>query len=142
MAGRGRVSIETPLQRFNKKYVINEVTDCWEWTHSVNNIGYGMFRFSSSGMRTAHRVSYELFNGPIPKGLAVCHSCDNPICVNPEHLWVGTLKQNAQDMVAKGRCARAMLGYKHKLGTCEHCGIVKPVNTLARNHNDKCKHKP
>jgi hypothetical protein len=142
MAGRGRVSIETPLQRFNKKYVINEVTDCWEWTHSVNNIGYGMFRFSSSGMRTAHRVSYELFNGPIPKGLAVCHKCDNPKCVNPKHLWAGTLKDNAQDMVAKGRCGKAMLGRKHALGTCEHCGIVKPVNTLAKYHNDKCKNKP
>jgi hypothetical protein len=142
MAGRGRVSIETPLQRFNKKYVINEVTDCWDWTAALNNIGYGMFRFSSKGMRTAHRVSYELFNGPIPAGLAVCHTCDNPICVNPKHLWVGTLKDNAQDMVAKGRNGRGMLGRKHALGTCKHCGIVKPVNTLAKYHNDKCKNKP
>ena len=141
MAARGRVSIETVEQRFNKKYVINEDTDCWDWQNATNNIGYGMFRFSTSGMRTAHRVSYELFNGPIPKGMSVCHSCDNIKCVNPKHLWAGTLKQNSQDMVAKGRHARPMLGKKHALGTCEHCNVTVPVNTLARNHNDKCKHK-
>ena len=139
---RGRVSTETVEQRFNKKYVINEVTDCWDWTAALNNIGYGMFRWASNKMRTAHRASYELHNGPIPEGLVVCHTCDNPKCVNPKHLWTGTLKDNAQDMVAKGRNSRAMVGYKHKLGTCKHCGVVKPVNTLARNHNDKCKHKP
>jgi HNH endonuclease len=142
MAGRGRVSIETPEQRFNKKYVINELTDCWEWQHATNNIGYGMFRWASGKMRTAHRASYEIHKGPIPTGLSVCHTCDNPKCVNPEHLWAGTLKDNAQDMVAKGRCGMGMLGRKHALGTCEHCGIVKPVNTLAKHHNDKCKHKP
>ena len=142
MAGKGRVSTQTPKQRFENKYLINETTDCWEWQHATNNIGYGMFRFDKNTMRTAHRVSYELFNGPIPAGMCVCHKCDNPICVNPKHLWAGTLKDNAQDMVAKGRHSKAMLGYKHKLATCEHCGIVKPVNTLARNHNDKCKHKP
>ena len=139
---KGRVSTETKEERFNKKYIINDVTDCWEWTHAVNNIGYGMFRWTSDKMRTAHRVSYELFNGPIPNGMAVCHKCDNPKCVNPKHLWVGTLKQNAQDMVAKGRSGRGMFGYKHKFGTCEHCGAIRPVNTLARNHNDKCKDKP
>ena len=142
MAGKGRVSIETPQQRFDKKYLINETTDCWEWQNATNNIGYGMFRWATGKMRTAHRVSYELFNGPIPDGMAVCHKCDNPKCVNPKHLWVGTLKQNAQDMVAKGRSGRGMFGYKHKLATCEHCGAIRPVNTLARNHNDKCKDKP
>jgi hypothetical protein len=139
---KGRVSTETKEERFNKKYIINDVTDCWEWTAALNNIGYGMFRWASNKMRSAHRVSYELFNGPIPDGMAVCHKCDNPKCVNPEHLWTGTLKQNAQDMVAKGRSGRGMFGYKHKFGTCEHCGAIRPVNTLARNHNDKCKDKP
>jgi hypothetical protein len=139
---KGRVSTETKEERFNKKYIINDVTDGWEWTAALNNIGYGMFRWASNKMRSAHRVSYELFNGPIPDGMAVCHKCDNPKCVNPKHLWVGTLKQNAQDMVAKGRSGRGMFGYKHKFGTCEHCGAIRPVNTLARNHNDKCKDKP
>ncbi len=139
---KGRVSTETIEQRFSKKYLINEDTDCWEWQNATNNIGYGMFRWKTGKMRTAHRASYELHKGPIPAGLSVCHKCDNPKCVNPDHLWVGTLKDNAQDMVAKGRNARPMLGKKHALGTCKHCGIVKPINLIARNHNDKCKHKP
>jgi hypothetical protein len=142
MAGKGRVSTQTPKQRFENKYLINETTDCWEWQHATNNIGYGMFRFDNNTMRTAHRVSYELFNGPIPTGMCVCHKCDNPICVNPEHLWVGTLKENSQDMTAKGRHANPMLGKKHALGTCKHCGVEAAVNLIARNHNDKCKHKP
>lgn len=142
MAGVGRHSIETMEQRFKKKYLINDQTDCWEWTASKNNIGYGMFRFDSNGMRTAHRVSYEMHKGPIPQGHVVCHTCDNPKCVNPDHLWTGTLKDNAQDMVAKGRMARAMLGKKHKLATCQHCGKTAPVNMIGKWHNDKCKHKP
>lgn len=139
---RGRVSTETVEQRFNKKYIINEQTNCWEWTAATNNIGYGMFRFNVNKMRTAHRVSYELFNGPIPPGLVVCHTCDNPKCVNPDHLWVGTMKDNWDDMNNKGRFVQGMLGKKHALGTCVHCGIVKPVNILAKSHNDKCKNKP
>jgi len=142
MAGRGRVSVETPEQRFNKKYVINEDTDCWEWTHALNNIGYGMFRWATNKMRTAHRVSYELHKGPIPNGLFVCHTCDNPKCVNPEHLWVGTRKDNFDDMVSKGRFVQGMLGKKQPLSTCKHCGIVAPCNIIGKLHNDKCKHKP
>jgi hypothetical protein len=139
---KGRVSTETVEERFNKKYLINEDTDCWEWQNATNNIGYGMFRWSTGKMRTAHRASYELHKGPIPTGLSVCHSCDNPKCVNPDHLWVGTRKDNYDDMVSKGRRYVHPKGFKHALGTCKHCGIVKPVNLIARNHNDKCKHKP
>jgi hypothetical protein len=142
MAGKGRVSVESMEQRFNKKYIINEHTDCWEWTAAKNNIGYGMFRFSKELMRTAHRVSYEINKGPIPHGMVVCHTCDNPKCVNPDHLWVGTHKDNSRDMTSKGRHGKHMLGKKHKLATCQHCGIERPVNMIARHHNDKCKDKP
>ena len=139
---KGRVSTQTVEQRFNKKYVINEDTDCWEWQNATNNIGYGMFRWTSGKMRTAHRASYEIYKGPIPEGMIVCHTCDNPKCVNPEHLWVGTRKDNYDDMVSKGRRVTPMIGKKMPLGICEHCGIVKAVTLIARNHNDKCKHKP
>ncbi len=139
---KGRVSTETIEQRFNKKYLINEDTDCWEWQNATNNIGYGMFRWKTGKMRTAHRASYELHIGPIPDGLVVCHKCDNPKCVNPEHLWVGTMKDNHDDMVSKGRHHIRPKGFKHRLDTCKHCGVVKPVNLIARNHNDKCKNKP
>ena len=138
---KGRVSVETTEQRFNKKYVINDDTDCWEWTAALNNIGYGMFSWGPRKMRTAHRASYELFTGPIPAGLSVCHTCDNPICVNPKHLWTGTRKDNYDDMVSKGRAKVGLKGCKLFVDTCIHCGVEMRMNLLARWHNDKCKHK-
>ena len=77
-------------------------TDCWEWTGSRNQAGYGVVRMTDSSF-PAHRVSYELFIGPIPEGWCVCHRCDNPPCCNPNHLFVGTKDDNNQDKVAKGR---------------------------------------
>lgn len=139
---KGRVSTETVEQRFNKKYLINEHTDCWEWTRSTNNVGYGMFRYRKGLMRTAHRVSYEMHKGPIPDGMIVCHTCDNPKCVNPDHLWLGTRRDNYNDMVAKGRSKTFVHGTKLKRDKCKHCDKEMPVNMLARYHNDKCKHKP
>lgn len=139
---KGRVSTETTEQRFNKKYIINETTDCWEWQNATNNIGYGMFRWTKGVMRTAHRVSYELFKGPIPKGMVVCHKCDNPKCVNPNHLWAGTMKDNYKDMLDKGRWRPRSPGTKQPLKQCKHCGITQPANTIGRWHDDKCKHKP
>lgn len=127
--------------RFSTKYLINEVTNCWEWTKATNNIGYGMFRFDSNGMRTAHRVSYELYNGPIPKGMIVCHTCDNPKCVNPDHLWLGTQLDNYLDMVSKGRNKALVKGSKMPLKTCIHCGVTRPANIIGKVHNDKCKNK-
>ncbi len=138
---KGRVSTETVEERFNKKYLINEDTDCWEWTAALNNIGYGMFRWATGKMRTAHRASYELHKGPIPAGLSVCHSCDNPKCVNPEHLWAGTMKDNFDDMVSKGRAKLGLSGWQVPHGTCIHCGVTMRNNLIARYHNDKCKHK-
>lgn len=128
-----------PEDRFKEKYLINDETGCWEWQHATNNIGYGMFRWDRHTMRTAHRASYEIHIGNIPDGLCVCHTCDNPKCVNPEHLWLGTIQDNMTDKVKKGRNIGRTPGFKHPHATCKHCGYTGPVTTIGRNHNDKCK---
>jgi hypothetical protein len=77
-------------------------TGCWEWQRYRLWTGYG--RMTVDGrMTNAHRVAYELFIGPIPPGLIVCHRCDNPPCCNPEHLFTGTWQDNTNDAMAKGR---------------------------------------
>lgn len=75
---------------------------CWEWQGSLSNKGYGQFKVLKK-LVLAHRFAYESAHGPIPKGKVVCHKCDNRKCCNPEHLFLGTYKDNTQDMIAKGR---------------------------------------
>lgn len=82
---------------------VNKQPDgCWLWTGTTNLRGYGILARNNT-MQLAHRFSYELHKGVIPDGMFVCHSCDNPPCVNPDHLWLGTNADNVSDMVAKGR---------------------------------------
>jgi hypothetical protein len=77
-------------------------TGCSVWTHWKSAKGYGYLSIGARKLR-AHRVAYELANGPIPKGLLILHSCDNPSCVNPAHLRAGTARENTQDCIARGR---------------------------------------
>lgn len=92
--------------RFWEKVLIAPPMVCWEWIASKDPHGYGQIRTGGPGggpLRQAHRVSYELHNGPIPAGLLVRHTCDNPGCVNPDHLRLGTQADNVQDMIDRGR---------------------------------------
>jgi len=92
----------------------NEVDDCWEWIGALNTDGYGMFNITiNNKLRRirAHRFSYEIHVGPIPNGLSICHRCDNPICVNPEHLFPGTLIENNKDRDSKMRHTHGSRNY-------------------------------
>lgn len=84
------------------KYVAKS-DGCWLWTASTNHWGYGQLSCPGRSYLRAHRLSYEMHVGPIPDGLFVCHRCDVPACVRPDHLFLGTPKDNVDDMVAKGR---------------------------------------
>jgi hypothetical protein len=88
-------------ERFLKH--INKTDGCWKWTGSVSR-RYGMFKVNKK-VRRANRVAYELWNGSIPDGLHILHSCDNTLCVNPQHLRVGTNTENVADRHERNRWA-------------------------------------
>lgn len=76
---------------------------CWIWNDAKDWQGYGRFYLDRRTPRLAHRVSWSIRNGTIPQGLCVLHRCDNPSCVNPDHLWLGTVTENNNDCTAKDR---------------------------------------
>jgi hypothetical protein len=94
-------------ERFWEKVARGAFDECWEWSASRTQQGYGQFRMAGKSVR-AHRAAWELANGSIPDGLFVCHRCDNPPCCNPAHLFLGTAEDNVRDMVAKGRHVRPL----------------------------------
>lgn len=89
--------------RFYRHFTPVPDAGCWLWVSSTNNMGYGQIWDGHKKPIGAHRASWKIHRGPIPDGLHVLHKCDTPLCVNPDHLFVGTPADNAEDKVAKGR---------------------------------------
>jgi hypothetical protein len=90
----------TLAERFWAK--VDRSGECWEWRGATSGDGYGRV-WAGDRTRQATHVAWEMVNGPIPDGLWVCHSCDNPPCVRVDHLWLGTISDNAKDRDGKGR---------------------------------------
>ena len=119
-------------ERFRAR--IDKTSTCWLWTGTINARGYGEMRWNGP-LRLAHRISYELHNGPIEPGLLVCHSCDVRSCVNPAHMFVGTYRDNARDMVAKGRDYRPHLHGERNGGaklTNDQAAIIRRLRPRGR----------
>ena len=109
------VNRERCEERF-MRYVNKAESGCWLWTGNRKTFGYdyGLFFTGRRGhTMSAHRASWELFRGEIPSGLCVLHTCDIPRCVNPGHLFLGTVKDNVRDMFQKGRQSKQRGEHNH-----------------------------
>ena len=123
MKANGTMPIEERLTFYG--WDVTE-TGCWEWRGSRISAGYGQLEVKGKGLR-AHRVAYETWVSPIPEGMVVRHKCDNPPCINPDHLELGTQKDNGQDMASRGRSTSGDKNVRAKL-TWEK---VREIRSLA-----------
>lgn len=124
--------------RFWAKVDKGSDAECWEWTASRNSYGYGQLAVvlpSGKRPRLAHRLSWELHVGPIPEGMCILHRCDNPPCVNPSHLFIGTKADNYRDMRAKGRDG----SYNRQKTHCKHGHPLSGDNPYVTRGERRCR---
>jgi len=128
--------VKSSREKFDSHYTKGEF--CWLWHGALNDAGYGQWELGSSGRKLrAHRVMWTLTFGPIPKGLYVCHSCDVRNCVNPTHLFLGTVQDNLRDCREKGRHARGQTNGHAKLTDKQILAIIadqRPQALIAKEY--------
>lgn len=108
-------------ERIKKRADVDPSTGCWNWSGVLHKQGYGMIR-SGRTHHLTHRASYKVFKGEIPDGLFVCHRCDNRKCVNPDHLFLGTVQDNQKDMKSKDR---SMFGEKSSAAKLKESDVLQ-----------------
>jgi hypothetical protein len=118
----------TTLERFNNKWIPEPYSGCWLWTACLDKRGYGKVK-ANSKYEAAHRLSWKLHRGDT-NGLHVCHKCDTPACVNPDHLFLGTNLENHQDSSRKGRSSRGEKRSNAKLTSDQVIAIRDDPRTL------------
>jgi len=117
------------LERFWTKVDIRNWDECWEWLAQKDKDGYGRIKIKKKCLR-AHRFSFFIHNGFVDKNLYVCHSCDNPSCVNPHHLWIGTNRDNQNDLVEKSKIINKKNKSKN-MGEKSHLSKLKEEDVIA-----------
>lgn len=133
---RGQRSFKSILLRLNE-YSKEAPSGCIEWQKRRNSCGYGTISYRNKSW-LAHRLKWTLENGAIPEGMNVCHSCDNPACINIEHLFIGTQADNVSDMVNKGRgCSPGNPGEKHHNAILSADDVAYIRNELANRKHGK-----
>lgn len=135
-----RVYSRKPMSERLSKYYVN-TNGCWIWTGSVNRDGYGRLRGSIDGkidVIRAPRASWEHYKSSIPKGLMVLHTCDVPACINPDHLYLGTQKENGNDKKIRGR-GRTTPQCGEKNGMYGRVGELNPM--FGKKHTQEALEK-